>query len=286
MKNCNVVYPHRLVRPLGRNVIDHKEQLQLFLGDIIESKGKIETFVGDNPKRSGAKMCLCFSSNYPCEYCYSKGHRYTTQQISKKTEMHFKHIREKIKSAEHNSENLEYLLKKMDEAESELKPAKRSHIVWPSVTRLGEPRTKENVLEIVEKVERSENKLPPDEAKGVVGRSPLFEVPDFDIVRDVPAEYLHSNCLGVTKRLVELTFDVGEKRKKESVRKLSSPKLFNTLMQNVKVPSDFPRRIRELDFAVMKGSEFRNLVIFFSLLCWNALIRYIRSENCGFSMLM
>ena len=96
-----------------------------------------------------------------------------------------------------------------------------------------------------------------------MGPSALLDLPNFDIVRDTPCEYLHSTCLGVVKRTVSLTFSVGESRPRNTKRKLSDPAQFNVLMLNIKMPKESSRRARELDFAVLKGAEFRNLAIFF-----------------------
>lgn len=88
-------------------------------------------------------------------------------------------------------------------------------------------------------------------------------IEDFDFVLDVPVEYMHVLCLGVVKRMVELTFDVGENRKTNVKRKLSKASDFNALMLKIKLVREFPRRARELDLAVMKASELRNIVLFF-----------------------
>ena len=109
----------------------------------------------------------------------------------------------------------------------------------------------------------NERAVTPDEAKGIVGKSPLLDLEYFHFVKDITGEYLHCVCLGVTKRLTELTFDVGNLRPRITNRKLSLASNFNTLMIGIKVPGEFSRRVRALDFAVMKGQEFRNLILFF-----------------------
>ena len=136
---------------------------------------------------------------------------------------------------------------------------KKTKITWPASTAGGEPRTREKIEDILENIEH----LGPQERKGVVGPSALLDLPDFDIVRDTPCEYLHSMCLGVVKRTVSLTFSVGESRPRNTKRKLSDPAQFNVLMLNIKMPKESSRRARELDFAVLKGAEFRNIAIFF-----------------------
>ena len=74
---------------------------------------------------------------------------------------------------------------------------------------------------------------------------------------------MHLVCLGVVKRLTELTFNVGTNRERITKRKLSSTKQFNELMSKTKVFYEFSRRARDLDFAVFKAEEFRNMVLFF-----------------------
>ena len=156
--------------------------------------------------------------------------------------------------------NLENLKEELQKTARKLKT--KSNILWPSSTMNSEHRSRNKVLEIVRKLENGEN-LSVDETKGIKGRSLLLDLEDFNYIYDVPAEYLHSGCLGVVKRLVEMTFSVGVNRPRITKRKLSSTKTFNTLMSKVKVFKEFPRRARNLDFAVFKGQEFRNVCIFY-----------------------
>ena len=112
----------------------------------------------------------------------------------------------------------------------------KSHTVWPASTANADARTREKILEIITKLENADTQLPADEAKGIVRRSFFLDVPDFDFVKDIPCEYLHAVCLGVVKRLLELTFTVGEQRPRITKRKLSNPANFNKLMSVIKVP--------------------------------------------------
>lgn len=132
-------------------------------------------------------------------------------------------------------------------------------MIWPATARNGEPRTLERTAETLAVIDL----LTPEEREGIVGYSPFIDYPEFDFIEGFPVEYLHLVCLGVTKRLLELTFSVGEVRKRVTKRKLSSPKLFNEKMRIQLVVSEFGRRGRNLDFKVMKGEEFRNLTLFF-----------------------
>lgn len=138
----------------------------------------------------------------------------------------------------------------------------RSQIVWPSSSSSSPLREMMEILSIVERIESGE-KMTLNEMKGMVSRSRLLNIKGFDYILDAPAEYMHSTCLGLIKRLVELTFKVGESRPRITKRKLTPASSFNKLISKVKVTKEFPRRIRQLDFAVYKALEFRNLAIFF-----------------------
>ena len=96
----------------------------------------------------------------------------------------------------------------------------------------------------------------------MVYRSPLFDVPDFEIVTDTPAKYLHSVCLGVGKSIIKLIFNVGDTWPRETKRKLSSTAELNILLLSVKTVREFSRRIREIDLSVLKGQEIRNIILF------------------------
>ena len=142
----------------------------------------------------------------------------------------------------------------------------------------GPPRTREEIREIIEKIE---NNVPMsiDEAKGVKGRSLFFDLPSFNFVNNIVVEYLHLVCLGVVKKCVELTFRVGESRFRITKRKLSLLSQFNSEIVGVLVVREFNRRIRDLDFSVYKGQEFRNLVLFFFPLILNCIEPFAKERN-------
>ena len=162
-----------------------------------------------------------------------------------------------------NTVKIEHLLSLNEELLKSMGALKRkSHILWPSSTMNCEHRSRKSIIDIVNKIENGEP-LTIDQAKGIAGRSLLLDIQNFDFVYDSPAEYLHSGCLGVIKRTVELTFNVGSNRQRVTKRPLSCVSDFDKLMLVTKVVQEFSRRARKLDFAVFKGQEFRNLALFF-----------------------
>ena len=271
-EKCNTIYPLKIVRPLRKFKLDPKLHLQEVLNDITINGFRIKQFIADNQKRALAKNCQNHASWFPCEYCFAKGIKIALAESTyiKNVKKQHKMIEDKIRNCENepDSDEKKTKLENLGYLKEELKKCldavvnKKSNILWPSSTMNSEHRSRRSIEEIVERIENGEQ-LSKDEAKGVVGQSLLFDLPDFNFIYDVPAEYLHSGCLGVTKRLVQLTFKVGETRQRVTKRKLSSIDQFNRLMSEIKVLHEFSRIARELDFAVFKGQEFRNLALFF-----------------------
>ena len=272
-KKCKSIYPHKLVRPLSKQACDHNRHLNEVIKDINDNLCRILQFVGDNPKRAFAKAFKNHASWYACDYCFSKGVKIVLsnnvkaeKQIIQQKQL----IEEKIRECQNNQPttpeteakigDLIALKNNLQKSANALR--KKSNILWPFSTMRSEHRSRKSVLDTVSRIENGEE-LSIDEAKGIVGKSVLLDIPNFNFIYDVPAEYMHTGCLGVVKRLVILTFNVGENRKRLTTRKLSSVKDFNELMLKTKVTKEFPRRARKLDVGVFKALEYRNLVIFF-----------------------
>ena len=268
---CRTVYPIQILRPIGKYCMDHKTFLDNFLTDLCINRCHIHSFIGDNPKRAFARDAKSHSSYYPCEYCEAQGQLLFNQDVSfqerknnlqrQKNTVLLKLTEARDNNEEEEIESLQLVLQSINDAIKLLK-RKNNNIVWPSSTRNGIPRTTEGITEITDKLDNGEV-LSLDEAKGITGRSLFLDIPYFVITRDIPTEYLHTVCLGVGKKLIELTFNVGEKRKTNTTRKLSSVEKFNNLMSLIQVVREFSRRARSLDFAVMKGQEYRNIIIIF-----------------------
>ena len=272
-EKCKNVYPLRIVRHIKKSDTDVTNHLAEVVRDIYKNNCEITEYIADNPKRAKGKCTLNHASWHPCEYCFAKGTKIITNnsdnEIKRKNiEVQKKIVREKLEELLESPSDNEAEIESLNNVENELKLAekkitqKKSNIVWPKSSAHAPKRTEAEILEIIEKIENNQ-KLSKDEAKGITGRSILFGLPNFDFTRDVPVDYLHCGCLGVIKKTVELTFSVGQVRRRESIRALSSPARFNELIKFIKSPFEFNRRVRDLDFSVYKGQEFRNLLLFF-----------------------
>ena len=268
---CRTIYPIQIVRPIGKHRIDHQYYLDLFLTDICMNCLIIKAFLGDKPKRSTAKFTKDSGAYYPCEYCESKGQLFNAQDDY--TKRRKTDLQEQKQTIEDQLEiaydvNDEPLIKALELVQKSVNEAiksvnkKNSNIVWPASSMSGPKRTVEKVLEIVQKLDDG-NSLSIDEAKGIMGRSLFLDIPYFDFIHQIPPEYLHGVCLGVVKKTIILTFNVGENRPRITTRKLSEISKFDKLMAKIKSTREFSRRARNLDFSVMKGQEFRNIIIIY-----------------------
>ena len=276
-KNCQKVYPLKMIRPINKYKTDDRRHLQEVLQDINENDLIIDDIIGDKPKRSFMKEAMNQNSKFACEYCESPAvhviDEKKIEEIKKKYALQKESILTQIENINSNpgtssnvkkAENLNKLIKSIEiDMKTELKKYTSTHLCWPHTTANGNPRTLENVNEIVNIIENANGPLERDVTKGITGRSLLLDQPNFHYVKNFAAEYMHSVCIGVVKRLTELTFKVGQVRIRNTKRKLSDPKTFNRLIKNVQVPNECGRRIRNLDFAVFKATEFRNIILFF-----------------------
>ena len=260
------------MRPLPKVKVDTQKHLKNVLEDISQNDLRITQFIGDKAKRSDAKCYLCHASWYACDYCFAKGVKIdicSNDKVRTKLIQQKKLIGEKLRDCELDRNNPEYdsnisnLKELRDKIQASLNALKKkSNILWPYSTMHGDHRSRATISNILERIENGEE-LEIDEAKGIVKKSHLFDIPNFNFTYDSPAEYLHSGCLGVIKRLIQLTFAVGERRPRITKRKLSSPQLFDRLMLSIKMHREFSRRARKLDFSVLKGAELRNICIFY-----------------------
>ena len=253
--NCRCIYPVQLVRPIGKFRVDQQAYLDQFLTNVCTNNCVIDHFVGDSQKRSTARASKGHAAYFPCEYCECKGN--LLHQLDSKLKLHKQNLQKQkqnliTKLTEANAANdqdeiqaLKATLKSVNEIIKTVN-TKNNKIVWPASSRDGELRTIEKVLEIVDKIE-NDDILSLDESKGIMGRSLFLDIPYFTYLVDIPAEYMHSTCLGVVKRCVELTFNVGETRQRNTTRKLSLASKFNELMSGVKVFRESSRRVRNLD---------------------------------------
>ena len=278
--HCRNIYPIRMIKPCEKYKYDENKELKNVLDDINANGITIDCAVFDQPKRSFARCAKCFSAKYPCEYCESCAVTYIdtsskkTKEIEKRYQKEKKNLSQQLSQLletqeESENEEMNNIKNRLDnlnnDKETELQKYGRKQLTWPKSTMNGPPRTLDKIRDIVEEIERNPDivKSDPHFCKGIKGRSLFLDQPSFHLIKDSPCEYMHLVCLGVVKRMVELTFKVGENRERVTKRKLSPPATYNLKIKEVQLTRECSRRCQNLDFGVMKASEFRNVLIFF-----------------------
>lgn len=281
--DCMKVYPIRFIRPKNKFRYDEQEQISDVIDDINANNCEIKEAILDNPKRAIFRCALSHSSTYACEYCEAAAvliDSTASEQalIVKKYELKRKNIQANIeflknspgsvKSKEKDEEKIETLKQNLIimkiEEENELKIIqKKKQLAWPFSTMNGTLRTVDLIKYVVNRITNPNVTLDKHEKKGFKGKSKLLYQPRFHFINCIPCEYMHSGCLGVIKRLVECTFNVGENRSRLTKRKLSEVSVFNAAIKKIKMPRESSRRCRNLDIGVYKAQEYRNLSLFF-----------------------
>ena len=279
--HCRNIYPFCIIKPCDRFRYDEQKQLERVLEDINDNELIIDCAVFDNPKRSNMRCAKTACAKFGCEYCEScaisffdiKNKQLTI--IRKKFDSKEKKLTKEIEELQQTqndteeNESLTNLKKSLEdlkkEKEAEIKKCGRKKLTWPVSTMTGTLGSVERIQAISEEIENNPEilKNDPDYCKGIKGTSLFLKQPQFNILKDMPCEYMHLICLGVVKRMVELNFKVGETRERKTKRKLSPPELFNEKIKLIQLTREFSRRCRNLDFSVLKASEFRNIILFF-----------------------
>lgn len=91
--------------------------------------------------------------------------------------------------------------------------------------------------------------------------SPLEELDDFDMIKDIPLDYMHVVLLGVMKKLIKMWMsgDPLSLLPSRDIKKISEQLLITASTQ----PSEFQRKIRGLnDAGHFKATEFRTFLLY------------------------
>ena len=101
---------------------------------------------------------------------------------------------------------------------------------------------------------------------GVKGYTPLYELPLFDMIRQVTVDYMHCVLLGVMKKMIN--FWTNATFKKESNYIGQYIKLINSRILRIKPPNIITRLPHAIDdLANLKASQYRSFLLFYSLPC-------------------
>ena len=280
---CRNVYPIKLIKPYNRYKYNEQKMIQSVFTDINSTDIIIDEVICDNPKRAIMRNSLCHSAKFACEYCEAGAVSFINETVHQNGQETIETIQAQLQELDHQILHLSLepdtnrrqvnLLNNMkktlnEKIVTERKQLKKSNLVWPVSTMNGQPRTINKIRDITTILMTGRNsdaeseELTRDDRLGIVGPSILMTQPNFNMINNLPVEYMHSVCLGIVKRMLELTFKVGDDRQKISKCPLIPPKKFNDLIRDVRVPREFSRRCRQLNLSIMKAQELRNILLF------------------------
>lgn len=95
-----------------------------------------------------------------------------------------------------------------------------------------------------------------------VGDSIISDIPNFDLVCNIPLDYMHLVCLGVTRKLLYMWL-FGELKVRLQHRKVEAISLQLEQVLKLYVPCEFVRKTRSLAFVKLwKATEFRNFLLY------------------------
>ena len=188
-KNCRIVYPLTIIRPLNRYPVGYREYLEPIINELHECHCKAKKFIADNPKRAIVREALNHASHYACEYCTAKAGR---TKIQPKSDTDVQSIDNAITFLEQMSGSSKMCrskdshLRDLHDLKKKLNTSKnRTQLAWPHSSSKGPERSDIRTEAIVMQIE--DGCVDPDIAKGIVGRSLFLDVGYFDFTEDIPA---------------------------------------------------------------------------------------------------
>ncbi len=149
-------------------------------------------------------------------------------------------------------------------------------IVYPSSMKMQRHRTHNRWLEAVADVEQQKACGSNDSVnvKGVMGKSPLLDLHDFDIVNKAPTDPLHREWLGIVKgTLWKLTMGYG-KSGNLSAKGQRICSAVSDYYRRLRLPEEFSHRARPIDYANFKAHEWKSLV----MTSFNEICNVVRQE--------
>jgi hypothetical protein len=91
----------------------------------------------------------------------------------------------------------------------------------------------------------------PNQYTGVQFKSILADIPDFNLIQGIPAEFMHLVCNGMAKRMVNATF--GLSKKHITTKTEANMDKIDSLLEFLKVPSEMSRRPRPINLSFYKS---------------------------------
>lgn len=247
---CTNVYPVCVMKKICPKY-DHKlhDVLASFVKEVNECRVRLRLVLADAPMRAKIRGLKSHSGYHSCDYCFRspvQANRASVQAAA---------------SARRRP------AAQADPPEQ----ARGNHLVWAVPAGQLAPhevRTHSSIADLAN--DPDFDRIPDSLRRGVKAKSALLGLwHDFDLVRDIPVDAMHTVHKGVGQPLAELTFKSNQSRTRlsevpryQALRHLPLAGL-NEDLRCMKTPKEFSRRTRNLDVPQLKCEELRNLAIAF-----------------------
>ena len=135
-------------------------------------------------------------------------------------------------------------------------------IVYPACMVHQRARTMERWLDAVADLEEQRRSCPQENnVKGIMGRSPLLALKDFDIVRKAPTDPMHRDWLGLARNtLWRPTVGIG----KSGAMSSRGSRITSHVSQHyrrVRLPGEFTHASRPIEFPHFKAQEWKTMIL-------------------------
>ena len=232
---CATIFPLVIIRVTDKT---YKKSSHAVFGPIVEEIASlgltVEFIVADAPARAFARGQKNHAGYLSCDLCVASGRKFAKRRIP-----------------------------------SELNPDNATTGVhFPHYHGQTFPlRTMEGLLLIMDHLDEW-TKTEDQRCCGYTGRSPFLQLPGFNVIEDIPVDYMHLVALGVVKKLFFLTTKT---RRTFRGRLGGVRQKVCASLELQRVPKCFPRRAR-MDFTHFKASEWRAFGIYFFPILVDALM--------------
>ena len=221
------------ISPKSNKYLTAHKLLDPLIDEVIAEKLCITHVIADKPFRAYLACQTQHNAYFTCEICPAKGFYLTESYIT---------------------------------GDGESKKTKK--MIYPT-TGKETPKTHAQILQIMEEIEEGERPVGHDDNLGYTRKSPLMRLPGFDIVHGLLPDYMHLAPLGLCRKLFALSVDVDVKSIKShhilTPRQKGFTEKYDDILTQLSTPMEFNRRPRPVDFASLKGEEWRNHFLVYAI---------------------
>ncbi len=134
-------------------------------------------------------------------------------------------------------------------------------ICYPSEHIGKERRTQARWLHHVSDLHEQRRHGHVDNVKGITDRSPLIDLPGFDMIKNAPSDPMHRDWLGIAKAILwKHTLALGKNGVISSKGKRIADRISAEYMR-LRLPTEFQHKSRQLDYANFKSHEWKSITV-------------------------